>query len=192
MIRTLALASLVSFACGAAEVSLPIGVFAAEAKGLVVAEQRIPDATPATITVGKPVLCVWESEQREHRATIIVPAKDGPNHAPAWDGQPGSGFAGGASIEQARRAALLNARVSLSRAGAPATGTVTATVTGSTIIEEIITVVADAADQPEYKPAVGGERLGVRMQASGQAGAPWVRCWIKVGGTVARDPAVQE
>jgi hypothetical protein len=173
-------------------VTLPVGVFAAEAKALTIAEQRMPDAATVPVVIGKPVACAWESGQRQHRAVIIVPSKDGPNHAPAWDGQPGSGFAGAASIEQARERALLNARVSLSRAGSPATGAVTATVTGSAILEEVITVAAEAADQPEYVPAVGGDRLGVRMQAAGQAGAPWVRCWIKVGGTVVRDPAAQE
>ena len=191
MIRYLILAGIGTLAC-AAEVPLPVGVFAAEVKALTIAEQRISDAATVSIVIGKPVACAWESGQRQQRAVIIVPSKDGPNHAPAWDGQPGSGFAGAASVEQARERALLTARVSLARAGSPATGVVAATVTGSAILEEVITVAADAADQPEYAPVVGGDRLGVRMQAAGQAGAPWVRCWIKVGGTVAHDPAAHE
>lgn len=173
----------------AADVSIPLTVLDQQV------EQPTVDGKPAVVVDGRIALPVgvstsvaWQANGAPATVTVVVLTRDSATQAPAWHADPGTVFEGGSNLRLVRDHAASSARVAMMRQAAGAQqGRVSGSISGSRM-EMVITIAADAADQPAYTVPEGPMATVRQSAANGTAGSPWVRCWARAqGGKVELD-----
>lgn len=165
----------------AADVPVPLDVFDPDATqqtldGVAVAA----DGGIIRLPVGKEVVVGWVVRGQATQAAVFAVDRTSPNHAPEWAGGPTAGFAGSDRLLMARERAITAARTGLLRhAAGGGPGQVSGTVSSGRT-ELVVTIAADAAEQPAYAVPEGPMKMMRQSSANGTAGRPWVRCWARV------------
>ena len=139
----------------AVEVAIPVTVLGEDAHTITVGDAGVPvSGATIPIVVGVPTTLAWKVGDRAVTQVVIAVDKSSADQAPAWHNEQGAVLVGGDRLSVAMQRARLQARTEAMRARAGGAGQVSGTITGSQI-EMVVTMAADAADQPPYAVAPG-------------------------------------
>lgn len=165
----------------ATDIPVPLAMFDADA-----AQPTLDGAAVAVeggiirLPVGKEVVVGWAVRGQATQVAVFAVDRTSPTHAPDWAGEPTAGFAGSDRLVFARERATSAARIALLRQAAGGGAVQASGTVSSGRTEMVITIAADAAEQPAYVVPEGPMRMMRQSSADGKAGRPWMRCWARI------------